>query len=209
MRRVATSWKVIAGVLKEHVHSAYKALRPPALEERIGELEDMIGGEDCPVVLPTRSAYTTGCGRADLINYKSLLPVTEIRNWWRVQCGVQRECGFGGNLYTRTRKVKNDARWRKGWVPRYGGSRRRQPASCSTSTLVLRASRAVIPVENGGTDPHSRRVLHGMARLACRGTPPAAIHIERIRHNPNVQASRLILRRSAVGWVVTQRLMPR
>jgi DNA-binding response OmpR family regulator len=43
MRRVATSWKVIEGVLKENAHSAYEALRPPARAADIRKLEGLIG----------------------------------------------------------------------------------------------------------------------------------------------------------------------
>ncbi len=43
MSRVATSWKVIEAVLKEHVHSAYRALRPAARPGQIERLEGVLG----------------------------------------------------------------------------------------------------------------------------------------------------------------------
>src|SRR5262249_52320000 len=47
----------------------------------------------------------------------SLLPASRIEYWWDLHCRGQREDGFGGNPFTRTRKIKNDIRWRERWVP--------------------------------------------------------------------------------------------
>ena len=49
--------------------------------------------------------------------YQGLLPLGQIENTWQIMCSLQDECGFGGSQITETRRLKNDAHWRAGWVP--------------------------------------------------------------------------------------------
>jgi cell wall assembly regulator SMI1 len=117
MRRVATSWKVIEGVLRVFAPSVCKALRPSASVEEIDQLQDLIGVK-LPRGLVTSLRIHDGMrGRVNLIGYRSLLPVERIRSWWRLGCQSQRQDGFGGNDYTKTPRIKNDIRWRERWVP--------------------------------------------------------------------------------------------
>jgi cell wall assembly regulator SMI1 len=117
MRRVSTSWRVIKAVLKEHAHSAYEALRPPAPLGKVAALEDLLGRR-LPRGLVTSLRLHDGMrDRADLVDYMSLLSAERIGFWWRLGYRSQQQDGFGGNPETHTRKIKNDARWRAGWVP--------------------------------------------------------------------------------------------
>jgi cell wall assembly regulator SMI1 len=117
VRRVTSSWKVIEEVLWEHAHSAYEALRPPARTGDISELEDTIG---CRVPAGLAASLRVHDGMTDrtpLIDYMSLLSVKRIAYWWRLSHQSQREDEFGGDNVTRTRKIKNDVRWRDAWIP--------------------------------------------------------------------------------------------
>lgn len=42
MRHVATSWTLIEQILKEHAHSVYRSLRPPASERRMTLLNGVL-----------------------------------------------------------------------------------------------------------------------------------------------------------------------
>jgi len=117
MRRVTSSWQVIENVLQENAHSAYQALRPPVTDHKIRQFEKLLGQKLPPDFVTSLRVHDGMRGTAELINYLSLLPVSRSRSWWQVQCRVQEMGEFGGNRYTRTRKIKNDARWRPGWVP--------------------------------------------------------------------------------------------
>jgi cell wall assembly regulator SMI1 len=117
LRRVASSWKIIEGVLKENAHTAYKGLRRSASSTAIDKFESTID-KNLPRALV--SSLLIHDGIADgvaFVNYMTLLPLSRIRSWWRVQCRVQRMGEFGGNPYVQTSKIKNDVRWRPGWIP--------------------------------------------------------------------------------------------
>jgi cell wall assembly regulator SMI1 len=118
MRRVATSWKVIEGVLKERVRPVYEALRPPADPAKIRELEELLRVK-LPRGFVSSLLIHDGMqqGLHDLLNYRSLLPIAGIRSYWRMHCRAQREDGGAGNDYTHTPKIKNDIRWRERWIP--------------------------------------------------------------------------------------------
>ena len=51
------------------------------------------------------------------MNYMRLLPVSGMQSWLQCQRRVQQMGEFGGNPYVQTAKVKNDVRWRNGWIP--------------------------------------------------------------------------------------------
>ena len=117
VRRVATSWKLIEDVLKEHVHSAFERLRPPATTAQIDRLK-----AEFPRRLPRAFEQSLrihdGIAEAkSLVNYMTLLPVSKITSVWRMEWDLQCECQFPGCERTKTRKLENDARWREGWLP--------------------------------------------------------------------------------------------
>jgi cell wall assembly regulator SMI1 len=121
LQRVATSWRTIDSILKEHAHSAYEALRPPASIKQIDRLQrvlgtalprDLLNSLQIHDGMPVRSAP-----RQVFINYMTLLPCAEIASDWKLLWELQRECDFGGDQVTRIRKIKNDAHWRSGWIP--------------------------------------------------------------------------------------------
>jgi cell wall assembly regulator SMI1 len=117
MRRVGSSWKVIEDVLWEHAHLAYEALRPPASQGDITELEDAIGRRLPAGFKASLRVHDGMTDRQDLVDYRALIPCTGIASWWRLCTRSQRQFGGDGNPFTRTRKIKNDQRWRDGWIP--------------------------------------------------------------------------------------------
>lgn len=121
MRRVSTSWRIVEGVLQENAKSVFKALRPPATRAAITKLEAAI-----PVKFPR--AFVESLSLHDGIRDSSnpahrifdnmaLLTVSEIIATWRMEWDMQVECEFEGCPLTRTRKLKNDMRWRAKWIP--------------------------------------------------------------------------------------------
>jgi cell wall assembly regulator SMI1 len=117
MRRVATSWKIIEDVLREHFRTTYEALRPPASRGDLTALEDALGRKLPPALAASLRVHDGMTDREDLVDYVSLCPAARIASWWRLQSDYQREWQAGGDGVSRTHKVKNDARWRAGWIP--------------------------------------------------------------------------------------------
>src|SRR5262249_49025143 len=111
MRRAAGSWKIIEGVLKEHAPSAYRAFRPPASAAAIRRLEERFGLKLPAGLVASLRIHDGMPDRVELVNFMSLLPARRIGFWWDSHWRGQREDEFGGNSYTRTRKIKNDIRW--------------------------------------------------------------------------------------------------
>jgi uncharacterized protein len=118
MRRVAKSWELIRARFKEHSHSTFLALRPPATKAAITKLEQTLG-----VKLPAavRQSYLTHDGMTDvgwptLSNYHRLLPLKGIGRCHKLALSYPwdepnpRELGDKG-------RIKNDLRWRAKWVP--------------------------------------------------------------------------------------------
>src|SRR5262249_46248996 len=115
MRRVATSWKVIEGVLKENAHSAYNALRPPASVANIRKLEELIGTR-LPQALVSSLRIPDGMrAGVDLVDYNSLLPVVEMGKRWRIT--MDNPWDDPGPRLIDGQRVKGDLRWRQRWVP--------------------------------------------------------------------------------------------
>ncbi len=115
MRRVATAWKVIEGVLRENAQSAYKALRPPARMADIHELEELIGTrlpQACVSSLRIHDGMRPG---VDLVDYNSLLSVPEMAMWWRI--AMDNPWGDPGPRLVDGKRIKGDLRWRPRWVP--------------------------------------------------------------------------------------------
>jgi cell wall assembly regulator SMI1 len=114
MRRVATSWKVIEGVLKEHAHSAYDALRPPAYLAGIRDLEHLIGTR-LPQALLRSLRLHDGMEEEHFVDFMSLLPVAEMGKWWRIT--TDNPWDDPGPRLLDGKRIKGDLRWRRRWVP--------------------------------------------------------------------------------------------
>jgi cell wall assembly regulator SMI1 len=121
LHRVATSWKLIEEVLAEHARTTFKALRPPASERRLAGL-----ARSLPVKLPNSFVQSLRVhdgmrnsllGPVRLVNNFALLTASEVLTVWRMEWELQQECEFGGCPSTDTAEIKNDSRWRAGWVP--------------------------------------------------------------------------------------------
>jgi cell wall assembly regulator SMI1 len=117
VRRIATSWKAIEEVLKEHAHSVYKSLQPRATDKALAKLETLVGRKLPPDFVSAYRIHNGMRAGEDLVNSMRLLPVAEIGEWLVVQREVQAMGEFGGNLYLKSKEIKNDVRWRDGWLP--------------------------------------------------------------------------------------------
>jgi cell wall assembly regulator SMI1 len=121
MTSVAASWRTIEGVLWENAHSVYRALRKPATETQIARLARLV-----PAKLPRefvqslkthdglRDSYL---GQNRLFDYYALLPVAAIIAEYKGICALQAQDPIGGSWAGADAGVRNDARFRPGWVP--------------------------------------------------------------------------------------------
>jgi cell wall assembly regulator SMI1 len=121
MAGVAASWRTIEEVLWENAHSLYRALRKPATDVQIARLAKLV-----PAKLPRdfvrslkihdgmRDSYL---GQNRLFDYNALLPVTAITSEYQMLRRDQAQFGWGGGVAGHDRSIRNDARWRPGWVP--------------------------------------------------------------------------------------------
>ena len=115
MRRVATSWKVIEAVLKEHAHSAYQALRPPTSMNSIRKLEAQIG-TTLPQSFVSSLRIHDGMHHGPVFcNYHFLLSVRGISEWWRI-C-MDNPWDRPGPRYYHSKRIKGELRWRAAWLP--------------------------------------------------------------------------------------------
>jgi hypothetical protein len=55
-------------------------------------------------------------GPVRLVNNFGLLTASEMLTVWKAQWQLQQVCQFGGCPLTNTAEIKNDTRWRPGWV---------------------------------------------------------------------------------------------
>jgi cell wall assembly regulator SMI1 len=121
MAGIAKSWRAIEEVLWENAHSVYRALRRPATDAQIARLAKLV-----PARLPRdfvqslrvhdglRNSYL---GRVRLFDYNALLPISAIISEYRMICRHQAQFGGSGGQAGNDPGVRNDARWRPGWVP--------------------------------------------------------------------------------------------
>lgn len=119
MRRVTSSWRLIDDVLRENAASTFRALRPPASPRAIDRLERAVQAA-LPRDVTTSLRIHDGMrctGPATFVNGWLLLPAGKIASTWRMQWDLQRECEFGGNICKCPRAIRNDSRWRSGWIP--------------------------------------------------------------------------------------------
>lgn len=121
MASVAASWRTIEGVLCENAHSVYRALRKPATDAQIARLAKVV-----PAKLPRefvqslkthdglRDSYT---GQNRLFDYFALMPVSAIIGEYKMICELEALDPVGGSQAGADAGVKNDLRFRPGWVP--------------------------------------------------------------------------------------------
>lgn len=121
MVSIAQSWLIIERVLWENAHSIYRALRKPARNASLNRLTNHL-----PTKLPRDFVQSlrihdglsnSYLGQIRLFDYYALLPVSAILAEYKMLCGLQYECGFGGSQAKGDPAIRNDAHWRPGWVP--------------------------------------------------------------------------------------------
>jgi cell wall assembly regulator SMI1 len=118
---VAQSWRTIEEVLWENAHSVYRALRNPVSAAQLARLVNLI-----PAKLPRdfvqslkihdglRDSYL---GLVRLFDYFALMPVNAIVAEYKMICELQTSYPVGGSQAGAEAAIRNDARFRAGWVP--------------------------------------------------------------------------------------------
>jgi cell wall assembly regulator SMI1 len=121
MASVAASWRIIEAVLWENAHSIYLALRKPATDTQISRLAKRV-----PAKLPRefvqslkthdglRDSYL---GQNRLFDYYALMPVSAIIAEYKMICELEAQDPIGGLQAGADPGVRNDLRFRPGWVP--------------------------------------------------------------------------------------------
>jgi molybdopterin molybdotransferase len=121
MAGVAASWRTIEGVLWENAHSLYRALRKPATDAQVARLAKLVPAKlprDFVQSLKTHDGLRDSyLGQNRLFDYNALLPVSAIISEYRMLCRHQEQFGGGGGVAGHDPEIRNDARWRPGWVP--------------------------------------------------------------------------------------------
>ena len=121
MASVKQSWGKLEGELWENAHSVFRALRKPATDARLARLAKLVPSKlprDFVQSLKTHDGLENSyLGPVRLFDYYALLPVAAVVTEYTTLCHLQAECGFGGNPTGGDPAVRNDARWRAGWVP--------------------------------------------------------------------------------------------
>ena len=118
MRQIKTCWTILEDVFREHAHSRYRALRPPASAASLTYLERVIGQ---PIPNPLRRSLLIHDGMRDhqfngFFNGSGLLPARAIARTWRMRCEVHQTTDPGGPNDADPR-IKRDHWWRPGWLP--------------------------------------------------------------------------------------------
>jgi cell wall assembly regulator SMI1 len=119
---VVKSWRAIDGVLWENAHSIHRALRKPVTDVQLARLAKVI-----PVKLPRDFVQSLrihdGVGRSKrggkvpLFDNYILLPAASIIAQYTMMCDLQDECQFPGSQLGADPAIRNDAHWRRGWLP--------------------------------------------------------------------------------------------
>jgi cell wall assembly regulator SMI1 len=121
MAGVAASWRIIEGVLWENAHSLYRALRKPATDAQVARLAKLVPAKlprDFVQSLKTHDGLRDSyLGLNRLFDYNALLPLSAIIREYRGICRHQAQFGGDGGQAGNDPEVRNDARWRPGWVP--------------------------------------------------------------------------------------------
>lgn len=121
MAGVSQSWRTIESVLEEHANSIYRALRKPVSDAALASLAKLV-----PAKLPRDYVQSlkihdglnnSYLGQIRLFNYNALLPVSAVMDEHKMMCELQSESEFGGGQAGSDPRIRNDARWRLGWLP--------------------------------------------------------------------------------------------
>jgi molybdopterin molybdotransferase len=122
---VRQSWKTIEQQLREHAPEISRRLSPPASAESIARLESTLKRRlpaDFKESLAIHNGISQRTAHTPLVNNDCLCSTTEIAREWRMMKKLMDDGHFDldgepGCPDTRTRKIKNDAWWRTGWIP--------------------------------------------------------------------------------------------
>jgi cell wall assembly regulator SMI1 len=118
---VAQSWRTIEEVLWENAHSVYRALRKPVSAAQLARLVALV-----PAKLPRdfvqslkihdglRDSYL---GPVRLFDYFALMPANAIVAEYKMICELQTSDPLGGSQAGADAAIRNNARFRPGWVP--------------------------------------------------------------------------------------------
>ena len=121
MSSVASSWRTIEGVLWENAHSLYRALKRPATDTQIARLAKLLPAKlprDFVQSLKTHNGLRDSyLGQNRLFDYNALMPVSAIIAEYKMICELQTLDPLGGSQAGADAGVRNDARFRPGWVP--------------------------------------------------------------------------------------------
>ncbi|WP_425267204.1 SMI1/KNR4 family protein [Aeoliella straminimaris] len=165
-------------MLREHAHTVYNALRPPATDSAITNLSAEIPCQLPSSLLQSLQVHDgiedSRSGAHRLFDNMALLTAEEIASTWRMQWNLQCECDFGGCHFTQTRSLKNDARWRRNWIP---------IMDCEGDHLVL-------DLDPGPTGKHGQ-----VFAWYNYGSRPMRVVAESLRHWLHVVADELQHRR--------------
>ncbi len=121
MKTVRSSWRRIEEVLRENSHTVFRALRKPVTAADLQRLERVLPARLPPDFLASLNIHDglrdSYLGPNRLVDYWALLPARAILGEWQTLTDLQAECGFGGCQLKVARRIRNDAHWRRGWVP--------------------------------------------------------------------------------------------
>src|SRR5262245_37856549 len=121
MSGVARSWRTIEDVLWENAHSVYVALRNPASDIRLARLTKAIPARlprDFVQSLKVHDGLNNSyLGLVRLFDYYALMPVSAIIAEYRTICELEAQDPIGGSQAGADAAIRNDARFRPGWVP--------------------------------------------------------------------------------------------
>jgi cell wall assembly regulator SMI1 len=121
MAGVAASWRTIEGVLWENAHSVYRALRKPATDRQIARLAKLVPAKlprDFVQSLQTHNGLRDSyLGQNRLFDYYALMPVSALIAEYKMLCELEALDPIGGSHAGADVAIRNDARFRPGWVP--------------------------------------------------------------------------------------------
>jgi cell wall assembly regulator SMI1 len=121
MTGVAAPWRIIEGVLWENAHSVYRALRKPATDAQLARLARLVPAKlprDFVQSLKTHDGLRDSyLGQNRLFDYYALMPVSAIMSAYRMICELEAQDPVGGSQAGADAGVRNDLRFRPGWVP--------------------------------------------------------------------------------------------
>ena len=123
MSNITASWRQIERVLTRYAPDTLGALRGPATQNQIAALERKLG-QHLPADFSGSLRIHNGMrdsylGVNRLFNNEALLSTRDIATQWQMMKGLLEGGHFeaGGDLLTKTRKLKNDQWWRSCWIP--------------------------------------------------------------------------------------------